>query len=144
MAIQQVSVGKAVFICVMAAVSTFAATAIAIAVAGATFGSAILILLAVAVALVPVTRFVVETWKWLSWKEARASRSSVKPGTASAEPNSRQPQSRLVDDAASPADATPAPQPGYVEKTPRFSFRATATARADSGFDTSEGGPKNG
>ena len=72
MAIEQMSTGKVFFVCFVAAVSTFVATGTAILLAGANRETAIVIVVALAVSLVPIVKFVTATWAWLSWKEARS------------------------------------------------------------------------
>ena len=71
------SAGKIFLLCSVAAISTFAVTGVPVVLAGGSSESATVIVVAIAVLLVPVAQFVSETWKWLSWKEAKA-RNSVR------------------------------------------------------------------
>jgi hypothetical protein len=72
MAIQQMSTGKIFLVCLVAAVSTFVATGTAILLTGANRESAIVIVAALVVLLVPLAKFGTATWAWLSWKEAKS------------------------------------------------------------------------
>jgi hypothetical protein len=135
MAIQEMGFGKVVLICVVAAFSTFAATGIAIVLAGASSESAIVIVVALAVLLVPIAKFVSETWKWLSWKEAKARGSGSKANRATA-PGARemghgQRASRFQHDRETQEDTSLVAQAGYLERAPSSSETASAAVTTD-------------
>ena len=139
MAIQQMGAGKIFLVCSVAAVLTFVATGIAIVLAGASRQSTIVIVAALVVLLVPFAKFVTETWKWLSWKEAKSSRSGSESSPL-AVPRSREMSRRhqtpqLQQDQGLLENAPQVTQVGFVKQAPRSSHSVSGTVTTPTDAD---------